>query len=241
MKDIKIYLLVLGALASSAVSFLLNGSRASNAQAPDKNVVVVNTPSNPAPVAMQGITNVAGTVSLTNSPASVAVSNFPSLQHVAVTNFPNPQRVSVSNFPHTQTVSVSNLPGTQSVVPAGTPTVLRTLAPVFGHVRLPLFGNGSVANLSGQLAIGSITTSAQAGSGDSAIDVFLLTTDCAGNELERLNLIEINRGSTRHVNFPTPQLAPSDGPRNRFCVEADIYPNSGSATTIYITLAGSLR
>ena len=84
----------------------LSGSSSSAATA-IKDVLVVNTQSNPVPVAAQGATTVTGTVAVSNFPGSFAVSNFPSSQNVEVTNFPNTQRVSVSNFPDTQSVLVS--------------------------------------------------------------------------------------------------------------------------------------
>jgi hypothetical protein len=243
MKNIRTYLAAACAVTFFAGSFLLNGIYTSRAATTtDKpEVTVVNTTANPVPIVAQGTTNVSGTVSA-NIPGSIAVSNFPGLQSVAVSNFPNTQRVAVTNFPNQQQVTVSNFPQTQAVGPAGTPVVLQAILPAFGHIRLPLspIGAGSGA-LSGRLAIGSITATAQNADGDNAIDVFLLTTDCNGNDLERLNLIEIKRGSTSHISFPTPQLTPFSGARNRFCVEADVYPNSGDSTIVYVTLAGSLR
>ena len=243
MRKAKNYLLALGVMVVSAGSILLHRSSILSAEAAtDNGVVVVNTQSDPVPVAVQGTTNVSGSVSMANLPANVRVSNFPSLQPVAVNNFPDTQRVSISNFPDTQAASVSNFPDVQAVRPAGAPAVLEALIPAFNHIRLPLIMKGaSSPDLNGRLAIGSITTSARGGSDGSAIDVFLLATDCDGNDLERISLIEVHRAATNHIDFPTPQLVPSDGPRNRFCVEADVYPNSGDATTIYITLAGSLR
>lgn len=244
MKNIRTYLAALCAVVFFGGSFLLNGivaSKAATTTTDKPAFTVVNTTANPVPVAAQGTTSVTGTVSV-NFPGSIGVSNFPSLQSVAVNNFPNTQRVAVSNFPNSQKVSVSNLPNTQAVGPAGTPVFLQAILPAFGHIRLPLtqIRAGSPA-LNGRLAIGSITATAQNGSGDDAIDVYLLTTDCNGNDLERLNLLEIKRGSTSHLGFPTPQLTPSGGARNRFCVEADVYPNSGDSTIVYVTLAGSLR
>jgi hypothetical protein len=242
MKNIKTYMVALAGLAISIGSFLLNRPSTSTAAATTDNTFVVNTTSNPVPVAVQGTTNVTGSVDVANLPGNIRVSNFPSLQPVTVNNFPNTQRVSVSNLPDTQAVNVSNFPDTQAVKPAGMPAVLEAFVPAFGHIQLPLLMKGATSpDLSGRLAIGSVTASARGGSNGSAIDVFLISTDCAGHELERLNLIEVNRGSTNHLDFPTPQMVLSDGARNQFCIEADVYPNSGDATTIYITLAGSLR
>jgi len=243
MNNVKIYLLALCALTASVSPFLFSrsGTFAAAAAAID-NVVVANLPSSPVPVTEQGTTNVSGSVDVENLPSSVRVSNFPGLQPVRVNNFPDDQRVSISNFPDTQAVNVSNFPDTQAIKPAGMPAVLEAIIPAFGQIRLPLIMKGaSGPALHGRLAIGSITTTARGDSHGRAIDVFLEATDCNGNEIERLNLIEVRRGTTNHLDFPTPQLVPSDRTLDPFCIEADVVPNSGDATTIYLTLAGSLR
>jgi len=242
MRNIKIYIVALAALAVSIGSFLLNRPSTSSAAATADNALVVNTTSDPVPVAVQGTTSVTGSIDMANLPGNIRVSNFPSLQPVTVDNFPNTQRVSVSNFPDVQAAHVSNFPDTQAVKPAGMPAVLEAVIPAFGSIRVPLIMKGANGPaLHDRLAIGSITTTARGGSNGRAIDVFLEATDCNGTEIERLNLIELGRGTTNHLDFPTPQLVPSDRTLDPFCIEADVVPNSGDATTIYMTLTGSLR
>src|SRR5438093_12990279 len=70
--------------------------------------------------------------------------------------------------------------------------------------------------------------------------VFFVATDCASNDLEQLSVVAIARGATQHLDFPTPLQAPADGPHSPFCVAADVYNTSSDATTIYITLVGSV-
>ena len=77
MKNIRSYLLVLCALTIFGVSFLLYGAGYSRA-ASDKDVVVVNTSSNPVPVSAQGTTNIAGSVSVSNTP-NVNIANSPTV------------------------------------------------------------------------------------------------------------------------------------------------------------------
>ena len=77
------------AVCGTVAFWALAGPREANAG--DKDVNVVNTASNPVPVAPQGTTTVAGTVAVSNLPATqtvsgtVAVSNLPSVQSVKVT------------------------------------------------------------------------------------------------------------------------------------------------------------
>ena len=73
MKNIRLYLLAVSALVVSVGSFLLSGVGASTASASDKDVIVVNTTSNPVPVVPQGSTAVTGTVSVSNFPEAVAI------------------------------------------------------------------------------------------------------------------------------------------------------------------------
>jgi len=79
MKNMRIYLIALCALALSGGSILLSGSPASRAQSGGKDVVVTNTTANPVPVAVQGTANIAGSVSVSNTP-SVNVANSPTVQ-----------------------------------------------------------------------------------------------------------------------------------------------------------------
>ncbi len=249
MKNIRIYLLALCALALSTGSILVGGSSASTTAAPDKDVVVVNTSSNPVPVTAQGTTNIAGTVSVSNFPGSIAVSNFPSLQPVTVTNFPNTQPVTISNFPETQAVSVSNFPNEQAVTPVGTPITLRNYSGIYNgdlH-RMGLttegLGGAGATPLSGQLAIGSITVTALSLDNHKP-EIDLLATDCAGNDLERIGMVQLVEGSTVHLDFPTPQLTPSDGPRQRFCIAAVIFNDhhdSGAEAPFNVTVVGNMR
>src|SRR5438270_5748220 len=162
MKNVRFYLTVLCSVAILAMSILLSAFESSHAASTtsDKpSFTVVNTTANPVPVAAQGTTSIAGTVSVSNFPSSFAVSNFPNLQAVDVTNFPSVQPVSVTNFPDTQSVSISNFPDTQPVVPAGTPITLQNYSAIYNgdlH-RMGLVAGGlprdGATPLSGQLAI----------------------------------------------------------------------------------------
>jgi hypothetical protein len=78
MKNIRIYLVALCALALSAGSFLLSGAGASHAQLLAQDVRVINKPANPVPVQSQGTTNIAGNVNVTNTP-SVSIANTPTV------------------------------------------------------------------------------------------------------------------------------------------------------------------
>jgi len=105
---------VLG-LVSLLTAISVSSTRTRGAAAPSQtsNVLVVNSANQPVPTAAQGTTTVAG---------SVAVSNFPATQPVSGS-------VAVSNFPTSQDVTVSNFPATQSVAVSGTPTVTVGNAP----------------------------------------------------------------------------------------------------------------
>ena len=254
MKNTRLYLTIFCSVAIFAISLLLSAFGSSQAAATtDKpTVTVVNTTANPVPVDAQGTINVTGTVSVSNFPSSFAISNFPSLQAVDVTNFPSTQQVSVSNFPDTQSVSVSNFPDSQPVVPAGTPITLRNYSGIYnGDVhRMGLVTDGlprdGATPLSGQLAIGSITFTAFTVD-EHKPQINLYTTDCEGNDLELLNQVTLaagSNGSTVHIDYPTPQLTPWNGPRNRFCIAAVIlndHADSGATAPFNVTLVGSLR
>jgi len=232
----------------AAVSFFLSGS--SSSAAASKDVVVVNTQANPVPVAAQGTTAVAGSVSVSNFPASFAVSNFPNSQQVEVANFPNTQRVSVANFPDTQSVLVSNFPDAQEVKPAGTPITLRNDSGIYNGMtrRFPLttdgLGGPNATPLNGRLAIGSITVTALwDGRDDDRAFVDLMMTDCSGNDIERLNEVQVISGETVHVDYPTPQLTPWDGPSNHFCIAVIVNNEQDfpGRLPVYVTLVGNLR
>ncbi len=248
MKNIRIYLLVLCTVTFAIVSFLLSGSPSSAATA-GKDVVVINTQSNPVPVAAQGATTVTGTVAVSNFPGSFAVSNFPNSQRVEVTNFPNTQHVSVSNFPDTQSVLVSNFPDAQEVKPVGTPITLRNDSGIYNSRtrRFPLttdgLGGPNATPLNGRLAIGSITVTGLGTDQEDRAFVDLMMTDCSGNDIERLNEVSIIAGETVHVDYPTPQLTPSDGPSNRFCVSVIVNNEQDfpGRVPVYVTLVGNLR
>jgi hypothetical protein len=94
MKNVRIYLVAFCALVLSAGSFLLNGATSSIAAPPDKDVVVTNTASNPVPVQTQGVTNISGNVSISNTP-SVSIANTPT---VNAQEF-GPWNVNISNKP----------------------------------------------------------------------------------------------------------------------------------------------
>ncbi len=254
MKNFRLYLTILCSIAIFVVSLLLSAFGSSQAATTtDKpSVTVVNTTANPVPVAVQGTTNVAGTISVSNFPSSFAVSNFPNLQAVDVTNFPNTQQVSVSNFPDTQAVAVSNFPDMQPVVPAGAPITLRNYSAIYnGDVhRMGLVTDGlprdGASPLSGQLAIGSITFSAFTVD-EHKPQINLYATDCEGNDLEQISSVVLAagaNGSTVHLDFPTPQLTPWDGAHNRFCIAAVIFndhADSGAEAPFNVTVVGSLR
>lgn len=78
MKNIRIYLIALLAVALSGGSLLLSAAPTTQALS-DKDVVVTNTTANPVPVVTQGTTNIAGGVSVTNTP-NVNVANSPFVQ-----------------------------------------------------------------------------------------------------------------------------------------------------------------
>jgi len=82
MKNPKIYFIALLGLVLSGGSLLLNTSPGATASS-DKDVVVTNTSGNPVPVVTQGTTNVAGSVSVSNTP-SVNINGTP---NVNVANF----------------------------------------------------------------------------------------------------------------------------------------------------------
>jgi len=248
MKNIRIYLLVLCSVVFTTVSFFLSGASSSAATA-IKDVLVVNTQSNPVPVTAQGATTVTGTVAVSNFPGSFAVSNFPSSQNVEVTNFPNTQRVSVSNFPDTQSVLISNFPNVQEVKPSGTPITLRNFSGIYNshQRRIPLttdgLGGSNATVLNGRLAIGSITVTALSSQDPNTPFVDLMMTDCAGNDLERLNMVSLVEGSTVHIDYPTPQLTPWDGPSDHFCLAAIISNDDDVLTNaeVNVTVVGNLR
>jgi hypothetical protein len=223
MKNLRLYLTILCSIAIFVVSLLLSAFGSSQAATTtDKpSVTVVNTTANPVPVAVQGTTNVAGTIS-------------------------------VSNFPDTQAVAVSNFPDMQPVVPAGAPITLRNYSAIYnGDVhRMGLVTDGlprdGASPLSGQLAIGSITFSAFTVD-EHKPQINLYATDCEGNDLEQISSVVLAagaNGSTVHLDFPTPQLTPWDGPHNRFCIAAVIFndhADSGATAPFNVTVAGSLR
>ena len=127
-------------------------------------LVVRNIPS--------GTQTVAGTVAVSNFPATTAVSNFPASQtvngavsvagSVAVTNFPATQPVTVSNFPATQpvsgTVAVSNFPATQPV--SGAVSVAGSVAVTNFPATQPVSGTVAVSNFPAtQPVSGSVSVS----------------------------------------------------------------------------------
>jgi hypothetical protein len=67
MKNTRIYCVALLGLVLSGGSLLLSASPGTKASS-DKDVVVTNTSGNPVPVITQGTTNVAGSVSVSNTP-----------------------------------------------------------------------------------------------------------------------------------------------------------------------------
>lgn len=143
----RIYLLALCAVALSAGSFLLAAAGSSHAAPPDKDVVVVNTPSNPVPVQMQGPTNVAGSVSVSNTPNVLAQQSGPWAQTIVNTESnPVPVRAvgETGQKPFQKFVQLDALCGQNTAhghfsVPAGKRLVIERVAlaanleKVFGH------------------------------------------------------------------------------------------------------------
>jgi len=134
------------------------------------------------------------------------------------------------------------------VKPSGTPITLRNFSGIYnGHLhRMPLSADGLGGNataLSGRLAIGSITVTALSSPDPNTPFVDLMMTDCAGNDLERLNQVSIVEGSTVHIDYPTPQLTPWDGPRDHFCIAAIINNDNDviSNAEINVTVVANLR
>lgn len=80
MHNTRIYLLALAAATLSAGSFLIVATGSSTAAPPDKDLVVVNTPSNPVPVQAQG--NLSVTANLTNTPSVLAQQSGPWAQTI---------------------------------------------------------------------------------------------------------------------------------------------------------------
>ncbi len=83
MKNTKIYFVALLGLVVSGGSLLLSASPGTKASS-DKDVVVTNTSGDPVPVVTQGTTNVAGSVSVSNTPTV----NIDGTPNVNVANLP---------------------------------------------------------------------------------------------------------------------------------------------------------
>jgi hypothetical protein len=202
MKNFRIYMLVVVALAISIISFLLSGANVSKAASSDKDVTVVNTASNPVPVSPQGTTTVTGTV------------------------------------------SISNLPNSIVTLPAGTPITLRQTLGLAGpinsveHVRL--FNTHGDTHINGQIAIGSISIAAVASGNPGEISYDFGVNNCSGNGFGDLRTVVAQTGTTSHLDFPIPQMAPETGPASPFCIDVTVL-NGNHAENIDITLVGSIR
>jgi len=115
--------------------------------------------------------------------------------------------------------------------------------PIGSSAHLVLFKDSDGGHdLNGKLAIGSLTIAAtQAGTGNPGEIFFdFFANDCASNSYGELRSVVMHAGSTEHLDFPTPQLAPAGGPRTPFCVVVDVL-NGNYANNIDITLVGSVR
>jgi hypothetical protein len=228
MKNIRTYLLVLCALTLFAGCFLLNGYETSHAELLTPKVEVVNKPDKPLPVAVQGTTNVAGTVS---------VSNFP--------GFPVNQPVTVTNLPATQPVAVTNLPAVQEIAAAGTPITLRQSLGLSGPINsvehVVLFDDATGNHqLNGRLAIGSLSIAAASSGNAGEIDFNFFATNCSGNGYGEVRSVVMQTGTTMHLDLPIPQMVPSGGSFSPFCIEADVL-NGNHAANIDVSLVGSAR